>query len=169
MQCYPFLHLWVYDTIQNIYGWRVIQSIRKNTWKYLSVAICYIDGNRLWIHIHRRLWEWKDRICITMIDYLLLYMTMYGYIWQWKRKFFSDKEREREKARKSYLNLFKWFKRSQMFHTFQQTSSWGVLRSSTLFTFVYLCSYDASMHKFCVCLKMLSIILISYWDNCEEI
>ena len=82
---------------------------------------------------------------------------MYGYEGE---NFDREREREREKIRERailkschmFSNLFKlleFFKQFKIFHmiqtfqTFQQTC--------TLFTFVYLCSNDASVQKFCAC------------------
>ena len=85
-----------------------------------------------------------------------------------KRERQREKERERERVRaishsfilsnyynfSNNLNFFTWFKCPQTFHTFQQTSTlftFAFLRLPLLlplFSFVYLCSNDVSMHKF---------------------
>ena len=89
---------------------------------------------------------------------------MYDY--EKEREKERKKERERERARAIFeeknhpflhyqhfsnnSNFFADVKFSQTFHTFQQTS--------TLFTFVCHCSNDASMHNFCACLPLVTLL-----------
>ena len=77
---------------------------------------------------------------------------MYDYVW------LCMTLRDRERARAIYqlfhtfANIFKlstFFKQFKLFHMIQMLSNFSYF--STNLDFVYLCSNDASLHKYCAC------------------
>ena len=137
MYGYIWLCLTMYD-----YVWLCVTM-------YDYVCLCMTLSDFVWLCMTMYGYVWQ---CMTMYDYLWLYMTIYDYVWLSMRetmrailKTFSYFFRlfETIKIFQTIEIFFSWFKCFQTFHTLQQTL--------TLFTFVYLCSTDASMHKFCAC------------------
>ena len=138
----------VYDYI------RLCRTMYDNV-DYVWLCMTMYDYVCQFMAIYDFVWD----LCRNMHECLWLCMTTYDFVWEEERKRKKEKERERVRESKSNfknffilsnyqncsnnLNFFAWFKCSETFHTFQQTS--------TLFTFVYLCSTDASMQKFCAC------------------
>ena len=103
-------------------------------------------------------------LCMTMFDYVWLCFTMNEYVWFCIR----GRQKERERARAilklfhpfaNFFKLLKIFKQFRLFHMIQMFLNFWYFSSNLdfvylhlpLLTFVYLCSSDASMHKFCAC------------------
>ena len=100
-------------------------------------------------------------LCMAMFDYVWLYITIYDYVWLCVRGREKEKERDRAilKTFSSFCKLFQTIKLVQTIQTFSHESN--VLKllilfnnprlCLPLFTIVYLCPTDASMHKFYAC------------------
>ena len=130
------------------YTWLFINLVDFSNPVLQCVTLCYFGWPFFTVWLYFTL---KDSIgiCMTLHDPVCLSMTLYYLVWLWMTLLESviltlilfGSIREKESNFKNFYILLKTF--STYFHAFQQTS--------TLFTFVYLCSNDASMHKFCAC------------------
>ena len=99
---------------------------------YAFAGLCMPMYDYVWLFMAMYVYVW---LFMAMYDYVWLYVTIFGYVWLWKQKF--------NFFHMNQMNVFKIFK---LFNK----PDYPYL-CLPLFTFFYLCSNDASMHKFCAC------------------
>ena len=103
-------------------------------------------------------------LCMTMYDHVWRCLTMYEYVW-------LSYKREKKSNFKNFFILLPSFWNYQNFSNNSKKIPWFKCfkfvilfnkpwQGLPLFSFVYLCSTDASMHKFCACYLLLANVTL---------